>query len=114
MINEEIREMSHRESVQDYQNYLNRRKSQIAQLKKEEFETSLRESTNRTTHSNSALFGASRNIFDQALTKDTAKTLSLMDRKRKMNISMSRMINDLNEKDFSRFEGTMIEFELTK
>ena len=35
MINEEIREMSHRESVQDYTNYINRRKSQIAQLKKE-------------------------------------------------------------------------------
>ena len=109
-----MRPMSHRESVLDYQIYVNKRKSQIAQLKKEEFETSLRESTNRTTHSNSALFGASRNIFDQALTKDIKKDLSLMDRKRKMNISMSRMINDLSEPDFDRFEGTMIEFELTK
>ena len=52
--------------------------------------------------------------LQEALTRDTAKTLNLMDRKRRMNISMSKMINDLSEKDFSRFEGTMIEFELTK
>ena len=81
---------------------------------KEQFEEDLRNSATRETTSNSGLFGASRNIFQEALTRDTAKTLNLMDRKRKMNISMSKMINDLNEKDFSRFEGTMIEFELTK
>ena len=81
---------------------------------KEQFEEDLRNSATRETTSNSGLFGASRNIFQEALTRDTAKTLNLMDRKRKMNISMSKMINDLNEKDFTRFEGTMIEFELTK
>ena len=81
---------------------------------KEQFEEDLRNSATRETTSNSGLFGASRNIFQEALTRDTAKTLNLMDRKRKMNISMSKMINDLSEKDFSRFEGTMIEFELTK
>ena len=81
---------------------------------KEQFEEDLRNSATRETTSNSGLFGASRNIFQEALTRDTAKTLNLMDRKRKMNISMSRMINDLSEPDFDRFEGTMIEFELTK
>ena len=113
-INTEIREMSHRETINDYNNYLNKRKSQIAEQKKQEFENSLRESANREVKSGSSLFGASKNIFETALTKDTAKTLSLMERKRKMQIDMATMINNLNEKDFSRFESTMIEFNLTQ
>ena len=113
MINEEIRPLSHRETVQDYQNYVNKRKSQIAHEKKLEFEESLRQSAVREVKSGSALFGASRNIFETALTKDTAKTLSLMERKRKMQINMATMINDLSEPDFDRFESVMTEYSLT-
>ena len=114
MINEEIREMSHRESVQDYTNYINKRKSQIAHEKKEEFENSLRESAEREVKSNTGLFGSGGNMFEQKITKDIKKSLSLMERKRKMQVDMATMINDLNDEDFTRFEGTMIEFNLSK
>ena len=97
--------------IQQHQNKI-RIKEQ--QLSKEQFETDLRESNNRETVSNSGLFGASRNIFQEALTKDTAKTLNMNERKRKMQIDMASMINDLSDEDFNRFEGTMIEFNLTK
>ena len=113
-INTEIREMSHRETINDYNNYLNKRKSQIAEQKKQEFENSLRESANREVKSNSGLFGASTNPFETKLTKDTAKTLTMMERKRKMQIDMASMINDLSEKEFSRFEETMQNFEIVK
>jgi len=113
-INTEIREMSHRETINDYNNYLNKRKSQIAEQKKQEFENSLRESNNRETASNSGLFGASTNPFETRLNKDVKKTLTMNERKRKMQIDMASMINDLNDEDFNRFEGTMIEFNLTK
>ena len=114
MIDETMRPLSHRESVQDYQNYVNKRKSQIAHEKKLEFEESLRQSAVREVKSGSSLFGASKNIFETALTKDTAKSLSLMERKRQMKLSMNSMIDDLNEPDFTRFESTMIEFNLSK
>jgi len=58
MIDETMRAMSHRESVQDYTNYVNKRKSQIAHEKKLEFEESLRESAVRDVKSNTGLFGA--------------------------------------------------------
>ena len=114
MINETMRPISSRETVQDYMNYTNKRKAQIAQEKKEEFEESLRQSATREVKSVSALHGASRNIFTEQLTKDTSKALSLMDRKRKMQIDMATMINELNDEEFSRFESTMIEFNLSK
>ena len=114
MIDETFRQISSRESVQDYMNYTNKRKAQIAHEKKLEFEESLRQSAVREVKSGSSLFGASKNIFETALTKDTAKTLSLMERKRKMQIDMATMINELNEKDFTKFEVTMIEFNLSK
>ena len=38
----------------------------LTNLKKEEFEQSLRESTERTTNSGSALFGANKNIFQSS------------------------------------------------
>ena len=114
MIDETIRSLSHRETVQDYTNYVNKRKSQIAHEKKLEFEESLRQSAVREVKSGSSLFGASKNIFETALTKDTAKSLSLMERKRQMKLSMNSMIDDLNEPDFTRFESTMIEFNLSK
>ena len=114
MIDETFRAISSRETVQDYMNYTNKRKAQIAQEKKVEFEESLRQSAVREVKSGSSLFGASKNIFETALTKDTAKTLSLMERKRQMKLSMNSMIDDLNEPDFTRFESTMIEFNLSK
>ena len=109
-----MRPISSRETVQDYMNYTNKRKAQIAQEKKEEFEESLRQSATREVKSVSALHGASRNIFTEQLTKDTADSLSLMERKRKMQIDMATMINELNDEEFSRFESTMIEFNLSK
>ena len=80
-------------------------------ISKEQFEQSLRESTERTTNSGTALFGANKNIFDQDLTKDTSKTLDLNRRKTSMK---QKMIDELNEQEFKRFESTMIEFYLTK
>ncbi len=114
MIDETFRAISSRETVQDYMNYTNKRKAQIAHEKKLEFEESLRQSAVREVKSGSSLFGASKNIFETALTKDTAKSLSLMERKRQMKLSMNSMIDDLNEPDFTRFESTMIEFNLSK
>ena len=108
-----MRPISSRETVQDYMNYTNKRKAQIAQEKKLEFEESLRQSATREVKSVSALHGASRNIFTEQLTKDTAKSLSLMERKRKMQINMATMINDLSEPDFDRFESVMTEYALT-
>ena len=113
MIDETIRSLSHRETVQDYTNYVNKRKSQIAHEKKLEFEESLRQSAVREVKSGSSLFGASKNIFETALTKDTAKTLSLMERKRKTKISTNSMIDDLSEPDFNRFESMMTEYSLS-
>ena len=113
MIDETFRQISSRESGQQYAQYLKGRKQEIEQLKQEEFEESLRQSAVREVKSGSSLFGASKNIFETALTKDTAKTLSLMERKRKMQISMNSMINDLNEPDFNRFESVMTEYSLS-
>ena len=81
---------------------------------KEQFEEDLRNSATRETTSNSGLFGASRNIFQEALTKDTAKMLNLNERKRKFKLEMMKTVDDLNEKEFSKIEGTMIEFNLTR
>ena len=114
MIDETMRPMSHRESIQDYNNYINKRKSIIEQEKKEQFENSLRESAEREVKSNTGLFGSGGNMFEQKITKDIKKSLSLMERKRKMQVDMATMINDLNDEDFTRFEGTMIEFNLSK
>ena len=97
--------------IQQHQNKIRIKEQQAS---KEQFETDLRESNNRETSSNSGLFGGGRNIFQEALTKDTAKTMSMNERKRKMQIDMASMINDPSDEDFNRFEGTMIEFNLTK
>ena len=96
MIDETMRPISSRETVQDYTNYMNKRKAQIAQEKKLEFEESLRQSAVREVKSNSALFGASRNIFEQQLTKDIAVNL-----------------DDMDKATFKRFQGTMITFNLS-
>ena len=83
-------------------------------LSKEQFEQSLRESTERTTNSGTSLFGANKNIFDQDLTKDTSKIMKLNQRKKYMKQKMNEMIDELNEQEFKRFESVMIEFYLTK
>ena len=83
-------------------------------ISKQEFEQSLRESTERTTNSGTSLFGANKNIFDQDLTKDTSKIMKLNQRKKSMKQKMNEMIDELNEQEFKRFESTMIEFYLTK
>ena len=83
-------------------------------VSKEQFEQSLRESTERTTNSGSALFGANKNIFQSQLAKDTSKTIDLNRRKTIQKQRMIEMIDELNEQEFKRFESTMIEFYLTK
>ena len=83
-------------------------------ISKEQFEQSLRESTERTTNSGTSLFGANKNIFDQDLTKDTSKIMKLNQRKKSMKQKMNEMIDELNEQEFKRFESVMIEFYLTK
>ena len=109
-----IRPISHRQSVQQYEVYRQGRLAQIELEKQQEFEESLRQSANQVKKSNSALYGASKNIFEQDLTKDSAKLIALNKRKHKMKESMIDMITDLNEKDFDRFESTMMTYQLTK
>jgi hypothetical protein len=97
--------------IQQHQNKLRYKEQQMS---KEQFENDLRQSTERTTNSGSALFGANKNIFEQDLTKDTSKTLNLNRRKTSMKQKMIDMIDELNEPEFKRFESVMIEFYLTK
>tara|TARA_B110000285_G_C14500494_1_gene327909 strand:+ start:57 stop:407 length:351 start_codon:yes stop_codon:yes gene_type:complete len=113
MINETMRPISSRETVQDYMNYTNKRKAQIAQEKKEEFEESLRQSATREVKSVSALHGASRNIFTEQLTKDISVSLDDMEQRKRMKIDMNKMIDDMDKSTFKRFQGTMITFNLS-
>jgi len=80
---------------------------------KEQFEQDLRDSVKKTTPSNTGLFGAT-NIFETPLVKDSANLISLNKRKHIMKEKMIDMITDLNEKDFDRFESTMMTYQLTK
>ena len=111
-INTEIREMSHRETINDYNNYLNKRKSQIAEQKKQEFENSLRESANREVKSNSGLFGAN-NIFAEQLTKDTKTLIDLNRRKHKAKETTVDMITNMSDEELTRYEGAIIHFNLS-
>ena len=111
-VNTEIRGMSHRESVQDYNNYINRRKSQIAHEQKIEFEDSLKESANRTVKSNTGLFGSS-NIFAEALTKDTKTLIDLNRRKHKAKETTVDMITNMSDEELTRYEGAIIHFNLS-
>ena len=97
--------------IQQHQNKIRLKEQQMS---KEQFEDDLRQSAEREVLSNTGLFGASKNIFETALNRDVKKSLSLMERKRKMQVDMATMINDLSEPDFDRFESTMIEFNLSK
>ena len=112
MIDETMRPISSRETVQDYMNYQNKRKAQIAQEKKEQFEESLRQSAVREVKSGSALFGASRNIFDQQLTKDISKSLDDMEQRKRAKLEVNKMIDDMTPEMFKKYQGHMIAFNL--
>ena len=112
MIDESMRPISSRETVQDYMNYTNKRKAQIAQEKKEQFEESLRQSAVREVKSNSALFGASRNIFEQQLTKDIAVNLDDMEQRKQAKLEVNKMIDDMTPQMFKKYQGHMIAFNL--
>ena len=112
MANETMRPISSRETVQDYLNYTNKRKAQIAQEKKLEFEESLRQSAVREVKSNSALFGASRNIFEQQLTKDIAVNLDDMEQRKQAKLEVNKMIDDMTPQMFKKYQGHMIAFNL--
>ena len=109
-----MRPMSHRETVQDYKNYMNSRNKQISLDKQKEFEDSLRESTmpERSAFTNTGLFGAN-NIFKSQLVKDAKTVTDLNRRKHKMKEDMIDMIANLSEKDFDSFESSMIAFNLS-
>ena len=112
MIDETFRQISSRESVQDYMNYTNKRKAQIAHEKKLEFEESLRQSAVREVKSGSALFGASRNIFEQQLTKDISKSLDDMEQRKRAKLEVNKMIDDMTPEMFKKYQGHMIAFNL--
>ena len=97
-------------SPRQIQDHYDKIKYAKEQKEKSDFENSLRSSVNYNT----GLFGTSQSMFEQRVTKDIKQNLSLMERKRKMKLSMNSMIEDLNDEEFSRFEGTMIEWNLTK
>ena len=61
----------------------------------------------------SSLHNPFNNPFNSQIAKDTDKLLKLNNRKEKMKVSMSKMITDLNESDFNRFESVMTEYSLT-
>ena len=112
MIDETFRTISSRETVQDYKNYTNKRKAQIAHEKKLEFEESLRQSAVREVKSGSALFGASRNIFEQQLTKDIAVSLDDMEQRKRAKLEVNKMIDDMTPEMFKKYQGHMIAFNL--
>ena len=68
----------------------------------------------RDTNNNlSSLHNPFNNPFNSQIAKDTSRLLKLNERKDKMKISMNKMIADLNEKDFLRFESVMTEYSLS-
>ena len=114
MIDTTIRPMDSRESAQHYDNYRKSKQHQIELAKKQEFEESLRQSANQVKSSTSALYGASKNIFESDLAKDSAKLISLNKRKHKMKEDVIDMITHQTEKEFNKFEGMYMTYSLTK
>ena len=94
--------------------HMNKIRHQQSEMTKEQFEKDLQESIKKTPNSGTSLYGANKNIFDQQLTKDANSTINLNRRKHSMKEKMIDMINELNEKEFRRFESVMIEFFLTR
>ena len=62
----------------------------------------------------SSLHNPFNNPFNTNIAKDTKKLLNLLDRKEKMSVDMRKMIFNLTESEFDRFESTMIEYRLTQ
>jgi hypothetical protein len=61
----------------------------------------------------SSLHNPFNNPFNSQIAKDTKKLLDLNERKEKMSVDMRKMIMNLNQPEFDRFESTMIEYQLS-
>jgi hypothetical protein len=61
----------------------------------------------------SSLHNPFNNPFNSQIAKDTKKLLDLNERKEKMSDDMRKMIMNLNQPEFDRFESTMIEYQLS-
>ena len=79
------------------------------------------ETINRTTadvmktpeNNLSSLHNPFNNPFNSQIAKDTKKLLDLNQRKEKMSVDMRKMIMNLTQPEFDRFESTMIEYQLS-
>ena len=68
----------------------------------------------RDTNNNlSSLHNPFNNPFNSQLAKDTSKLLKLNERKEKVKVSMSKIIDDADEPDLNRIESVMTEYSLT-
>ena len=67
-----------------------------------------------TKNNLSSLHNPFNNPFNSQIAKDTKKLLDLNQRKEKMFISMRKMIMNLTQPEFDRFESTMIEYQLSQ
>ena len=61
----------------------------------------------------SSLHNPFNNPFNSQIAKDTKKLLDLNSRKEKMSVDMRKMIMNLTQPEFDRFESTMIEYQLS-
>jgi len=61
----------------------------------------------------SSLHNPFNNPFNSQIAKDTKKLLDLNQRKEKMSVDMRKMIMNLTQTEFDRFESTMIEYQLS-
>jgi len=61
----------------------------------------------------SSLHNPFNNPFNSQIAKDTKKLLDLNSRKEKMSVDMRKMIMNLTQTEFDRFESTMIEYQLS-
>jgi len=61
----------------------------------------------------SSLHNPFNNPFNSQIAKDTKKLLDLNQRKEKMSVDMRKMIMNLTQPEFDRFESTMIEYQLS-
>ena len=66
-----------------------------------------------TNNNLSSLHNPFNNPFNSQIAKDTDKLMKLNERKEKMSVDMRKMIMNLNQPEFDRFESTMIEYQLS-
>ena len=62
----------------------------------------------------SALHDSNNNPFNNAVVRDAKKLSAFNERKRQMQISMSKLIADMNSEEFDRFESTINTYILTQ